>query len=69
MSLEFHIYGPVRKSFFELEMPGKSERIEFTSLFAAAKHARKQSAGKDAMVVIHDRISQIVNRIPMSCSS
>jgi len=66
MSLEFHIYGPVRKSFFELEMPGKGERIEFNSLFAAAKHARKQSAGEEATVVIHDRISQIVNRIPVA---
>jgi hypothetical protein len=65
MSMEFHIFASDRNSSFELEIPGEDGRIEFCSLFAAARHARKHPRARNATVVIHDQTAKFVNRIPL----
>jgi len=65
MNTEFHIFTLENNSLFELEIPGEDSRIEFCSLFAAARHARRHLSGRNATVVIHDQTSKSVNRIPI----
>jgi hypothetical protein len=65
MSIEFHIFASIRNAGFELEIPGEDGRIEFCSLFEAARHARMHPSGRNATVVIHDQNSKLVNRIPL----
>jgi hypothetical protein len=65
MSAEFHIFVSDRTSSTELEIPGEERRIEFCSLFAAARHVRKHPSGRNSTIVIHDPNSKSVNRIPV----
>ena len=62
---EFHIFPSKNETFFELAMPDEDERIQFSSLFAAARHARKFQDERDAAIIIHDLCSNRVNRIPL----
>jgi hypothetical protein len=63
--MEFHIFASDRTPNFQLEIPGEDCRIEFCSIFAAARHARKHRGGTNATVVIHDQSTKTVNRIPL----
>ena len=65
MNVEFHIFAWRGYSLFELEIPGEDFRIEFSSLFDAARHVRTHSNAKDATVVIHNQGSKMINRIPL----
>ena len=63
--MEFHIFPSRNESFFELQVPDENDRIQFSSLFAAARYARKYQDDRDATVIIHDPSSNRVNRIPI----
>jgi len=65
MSPEFHIFAWWRNSLFQLELPGVRDRIDFGSLFDAARYVRSILKGQAATVVIHDQKSKSENRIPV----
>jgi len=66
VSGDFLIFVSLEGSLFELEIPGFDFRIGYPSLFAAARHARVRSRGRNSTLVIYDESTGLVNRIPLA---
>jgi len=66
VSGDFLIFVSPEGSLFELEIPGFDFRIGYPSLFAAARHARVRSRGRNSTLIIYDETTGLVNRIPLT---
>lgn len=65
MTKEFHIQAWDFETRFTMAAMDNASPLEFSSIAAAAKHARHKSGDEAGVVVIHDKMGKIVNRIPL----
>jgi len=62
MNEEFHVIASACETQFTVTVDGRL--VEFSSLFAAARHARSASGRDRGFVVINDEYGRAMSRIP-----
>jgi hypothetical protein len=66
MNREFHIVASHFETSFTMKCTGGGDAKEFSSLFAAARHARATAGCEDGFVVISDESGRAMSRIPFN---
>jgi hypothetical protein len=67
MIVDVHIFASTDEQHYTVQQPGLAEGREFSSLFEAAQHLRREQPANVSWVVIHDEEGHL-NRIPLRLS-